>query len=60
VVLKSTNTLQNKYAEAELPADIYVKTKNDISYTKEIEKPKFVDPKQYNIDNKAAVAMIDV
>lgn len=60
VILKSINTLQDKYAEAELPAGVYVKTQNNLSYEKEIQKPKFVDPKQYNIDNKQAVAMIDV
>lgn len=60
VVLKSTNTLQNNYAEAELPVWVYVKDENNISYEREIEKPKFVDPKEYNIDNKEAVAMIDV
>jgi hypothetical protein len=43
--LKSTNTLQDKYAEAELPADVYVKTPNNVFYEKDIERPKFIDPK---------------
>ncbi|AHB41335.1 parallel beta-helix repeat-containing protein [candidate division SR1 bacterium RAAC1_SR1_1] len=59
-VLISKNTLNNKVAQVEIPAGIAIKTKKNTFYTKEIKVPTFIDPKQYKLDNKSAVSLIEV